>query len=104
MSFAHLADGRNYVGVFTARPLDRFLATTGRTREPFERKSERLQGQRLAGLEGGQSFPCAFPSSLIVYLADAERLLPAEDRVVAAELTLDALRGTPMAEKGSLVS
>lgn len=34
----------------------------------------------------------------VVYQADAEFLLPAEDRVVAAELLLDALAGKPLAE------
>jgi hypothetical protein len=40
------------------------------------------------------------PGASVLYRADAERLLPAEDRVVAAELLLDALAGKPMRENG----
>jgi hypothetical protein len=38
----------------------------------------------------------------IVYRADAGQLLPAEDRVVAAELLLDALAGKPVTESGGV--
>ncbi|MCX6995600.1 MAG: DUF3786 domain-containing protein [Kiritimatiellaeota bacterium] len=41
------------------------------------------------------------PGASVIYRADAERLLPAEDRVVAAELLLDALAGKPMSEERS---
>lgn len=38
------------------------------------------------------------PGASVLYRADAEGILPAEDRVVAAELVLDALAGKPIEE------
>jgi hypothetical protein len=118
VSFAHFADARTYLGVFTARTVNRFLAGAGRTAETFEGGSERLQGRRLPGPGMGYRFlllprvPVAIiryegdaelgPGATILYRADAERLLPAEDRVVAVELLLDALGGRSMAQGGGV--
>jgi hypothetical protein len=117
VSFAHFSDSRGYLSVFGKRIVDRFLATTGRTAAPFEQSSERLGGRRLDAPGVGYVFdlfprlPISLirhegddeigPGAVVLYRADAERLLPAEDRVVAAELLLDALQGKPMTEGGA---
>ena len=114
VSFSHFADCRSYLAVFGKRIVGRFLATAGRTDPEFARRSESVGGVRLPGSGVRYQFhvlprvPIAIvryegdaelaPGASVVYRADAERLLPAEDRVVAAELLLDALAGKLMGE------
>lgn len=38
----------------------------------------------------------------VIYHADAAHLLPAEDRIVAAELVIDVLNGKQLAENGGV--
>ena len=118
VSFSYFRDCHTYLSVFGKRIVGRFLATSGRTAEQFAQRSEQLGGTRLAGSGVRYRFhvlprvPIAIarydgdeevgPGASVVYQADAERLLPAEDRVVAAELLLDALSNRPMTENGGL--
>ncbi len=114
VSFSSFADGQFYAGVFAKRIIGRFLATTGRNGDEFARLSEELHAIRLPGpglayrfqvlprvpvsiirYDGDDELP---PGATVIYRADAEYLLPAEDRVVAAELLLDALAGKPVDE------
>ena len=115
VSFSYFQDCRSYLSVFGKRITERFLATTGRSGDEFVRLGEQLGGARLHGwtgfrfdifprvpitlvrYDGDDEMP---PGASIVYRADTERLLPAEDRVVAAELLLDRLAGKPMSETG----
>ena len=114
VSFGHFQDCRSYLSVFGARITGRFLATTGRTSQQFVRLAEQSGGTKVPGAGTGYRFnvlprvPITIvryegddevsPGASIIYRADVERLLPAEDRVVAAELLLDALCGKPMTE------
>lgn len=117
VSLNHFADSRSYYSVFNKRILGRFLATTGRTQERFEQASENLDAERISCTgacfrfrilprvplsiirhEGDDEFEA---SANVIYRADAGTLLPAEDRIVAAEALLDALSGKPM-EEGSV--
>ena len=116
VSFGYFQDCRSYLDVFGKRITQRFLATAGRTAAEFIRLAERAGGTRLPGSGTGYRFdvfprvPIAIvryegddelsPGASVVYRADAERLLPAEDRVVAAEVLLDQLAGKPMDETG----
>ena len=116
VSFSYFSDCRSYLSVFGKRIVGRFLATSGRTAEQFIRASEALGGVRLPGSGMRYSFnvlpriPVVIvrydgddelkAGASVVYRADAERLLPAEDRVVAVELLLDALSNKPMTENG----
>lgn len=112
VSFNHFADCRTYFSVYSKRILGRFLATIGRSGQQFEQASESLNGKRISGTgirysfnvmprvpisivryEGDEEFG---PSANVIYRADAASLLPAEDRIVAVELLLDALAGKPM--------
>lgn len=118
VSFSYFQDCRSYLSVFGKRITARFLATSGRTGAEFIRLCEQYGGTRIPGsgtayrfnvlprvpitlirYEGDDEMP---PGASIVYRADAERLLPAEDRVVAVELLLDILSGKTMAENGGL--
>ena len=116
VSLNHFADCRTYYSVFEKRIISRFLATIGRTREQFEQSSEHLYGIRTTGVGAAYRFDILprvpiivvrydeddefGPSANIIYRADAGYLLPAEDRIVAAELLLDAMSGKPL-EEGS---
>jgi hypothetical protein len=115
VSLKHFADCRGYCTVFEKRIVERFLATSGRTKERFQELSEQLQGTRISSPGIGYRFdvlprvPVTIvrhdedeefgPSASVLYQADAGHLLPAEDRIVAAELLLDALSGKPMEER-----
>lgn len=118
VSFSYFQDCRSYLSVFGKRITARFLATAGRSNLEFERLAEQYAGTRvphsgtayrfdvlprvpitIIRYEGDDEVPAG---ASILYRADAERLLPAEDRVVAAELLLDILSGKPMTEKGGL--
>lgn len=112
VSLAHFPECRGYLAVFNNRIIRRFLATSGRTAEQFERSSEQLQAERLFGPNLAFRFPVLprvpititryegdeelEPGANVIYRADAGRLLPAEDCIVAAELVLDSLLGKPM--------
>lgn len=118
VSFSYFQDCRSYLSVFGKRITARFLATSGRSTHEFIRLAELFAGTRvpssgtgfcfnvlprlpitLIRYEGDDEIPAG---ASILYRADAERLLPAEDRVVAAELLLDILAGKTMTEKGGL--
>lgn len=114
VSFSYFQDCRTYLSVFGKRIVGRFLATVGRTAGQFERAAARVGGVRLGGPGTGYGFqvfprlPVAIlrfegdeevgPGASVLYRADAQGLLPAEDRVVAAELVLDALAGKAFEE------
>ena len=108
----HFADARGYLDVYNRRIIGRFLATVGATDAGFRQCAERLHGVRIPWngtcfrffifpripltvirYEGDDEYPSG---ANIVYRADAERLLPAEDRIVAAEVLLNTLSGVPM--------
>ena len=115
VSFSFFQDCQSYLSVFGKRITARFLATAGRTPEGFIQLGEIIGGTRIPGAgiayrfnllprvpitliryEGDAEIPAG---ASILYRADAERLLPAEDRVVAAELLLDTLAGKTMTKK-----
>lgn len=112
VSFSHFQDCRTYLSVFGKRILGRFLATSGRTSEQFIKCAEQNGGTKVPSSGTGYRFnvlprvPITInrydgdeetgPGASVIYRADAENLLPAEDRVVAAELLLDVLSGKPM--------
>jgi hypothetical protein len=124
VSLAHFPDCRGYLSVFNNRIVRRFLATSGKDPEVFSERAERIGGVRLCavGAKSGAQVAAAVgyrfdvfprvpivivryagddelgPGASVVYRADAYRLLPAEDRIVAAELVLDALSGRSMEE------
>lgn len=115
VSFSYFKDCHNYLDVFGKRITARFLATSGRSSEQFSRLGEQFGGTRVPGSGTGYRFTL-FPrvpitivryegdsevsaGASIIYQADIEHLLPAEDRVVAAELLLDILAGKPMTER-----
>lgn len=117
VSFGGFQDGRGYLGVFGRRITARFLATSGRSAQEFARRGEQFSGAMVPGSGVGYRFE-VFPrvpitivryegddeigaGASVIYRADAARLLPAEDRVVAAELLLDHLSGKPMHESQS---
>lgn len=116
VSFSYFQDCRNYLSVFGKRITERFLATSGRTAQQFAQVAESCGGVKVPGSGTGYRFdilprvPVTIvryegddeirPGASVIYRADAEHLLPAEDRVVAAELLLDALSGKPMTENG----
>ncbi|MEI7899210.1 MAG: DUF3786 domain-containing protein [bacterium] len=118
VSFSYFQDCRSYLSVFGKRITERFLATSGRTAQEFVRLAEQLAGTRVPSSGTGYRFDVLprVPVTLvryegddevpagagIIYRADVERLLPAEDRVVAAEVLLDVLSGKAMAENGGL--
>lgn len=112
VSFGDFPDCRSYLSVFGKRITGRFLATSGRSAPQFAQAAATCGGVCVPGSAIGfrfdlfPRFPITIlryegddeirPGASVVYRADAERLLPAEDRVVAAELLLDALAGKPM--------
>ena len=115
VSFGHFPQSRSYLSVFENRITGRFLATIGSTPQRFEQLSLQLGGTRISGPgcgfrfdvlprvpitivrhEGDEEFG---PGANIVYRADAQRLLPAEDCVVIAELLLGALSGKPIEQE-----
>jgi hypothetical protein len=116
VSFSHFQDCRSYLSVFDRRITARFLATSGRTAQEFVRLGTQLGGTKVPGSGTGFRFnvlprvPITFvryegddeipAGASVLYRADAERLLPAEDRVVAAELLLDVLSGKAMTDTG----
>lgn len=118
VSFSYFQDCQSYLSVFGKRITARFLATSGRSAEEFSQRGEPLAGARVPGSGTGFRFDVfprvpvtliryegddeVSPGASIIYQADAERLLPAEDRVVAAELLLDILWGKPMTEMEGL--
>lgn len=116
VAFSHFEDSRGYLPVFRGRILGRFLATSGRSSAGFVLAAERAGGEPFEGPgtayrfhvlprvplviirhEGDNEFG---PGATLLYQADAGRMLPAEDRIVAAELLLDALAGKPMIAGG----
>lgn len=115
VSIGHFADCRGYLSVFGKRIIGRFLATAGRSGDQFIELSDRLGGTRLPGPGTSYRFdvlprvPITIirhegdeelgPGANVIYRADIERLLPPEDRVVIAELLLDALSGKPIEEQ-----
>ncbi len=116
VSFSYFQDCRDYLSVFGKRITGRFLATSGRSSERFAQVAEKCGGVRVSGPGTGYRFD-VFPrvpitivryegdeevaaGASIVYRADAGQLLPAEDRVVVAEVLLDTLAGKPIAENG----
>ena len=115
VSFGHFPECRGYLDVFRKRIIGRFLHTVGRSREQFEEASERLNATRVAGPGTAYRFdalprvPITIirhdgdeelgPDANVIYRADADRLLPAEDCVVIAELLLEALSGVPIQER-----
>ncbi|OFX14313.1 MAG: hypothetical protein A2Z18_11210 [Armatimonadetes bacterium RBG_16_58_9] len=114
VSFGHFHECRGYLGVFRKRIIGRFLATVGGREEQFQQACERLGATRVA--QPGISYrfnvlprvPITIvrhggddelgPDANVIYSADVEHLLPAEDCVVAAELLLDTLSGAPIHE------
>ncbi|MEI7435832.1 MAG: DUF3786 domain-containing protein [bacterium] len=118
VSFSYFQDCRSYLSVFGKRITARFLATSGRTSALFTQIAEQCAGAKVPGSGTGYSFeifprlPITIvrhegddeicPGASVIYRADAEHLLPAEDRVVAAELLLDYLSGKSMYESGGL--
>ncbi len=121
VSLGHFTDCASYLSVFNSRIIGRFLATVGRDPQLFAERAEEIGGARLDA--GGQRLasglgyrfdvfprlPIAVvryegdeelgPGAGVIYRADAQHLLPAEDRIVAAELLLDSLAGKPVEEK-----
>jgi len=114
VSLGHFADSRGYLDVFAKRIIKRFLGTVGRTAQQFEERSHELGATRVPSTgvcyrfdvfprvpimivryEGDDELG---PGANVIYRADAEHLLPAEDRVVIAELLLDTLSGKPIEE------
>ena len=114
VSLGHFADSRGYLDVFAKRIIQRFLGTAGRSAQRFAECSEKLDATRMPGpgvfyrfdvfprvpivivrYEGDDELG---PGASVIYRADAEHLLPAEDRVVVAELLLDALSGKSIEE------
>lgn len=118
VSFSEFTDCLGYVGVFAKRVIGRFLATSGRTREQFEAASLRIGGKRMAAPGVAFAFKVLprVPITVVwhagdeelgaganvIYQADAAHLLPAEDRIVTAELVIDALNGKQLAENGGV--
>lgn len=114
VSFGHFQDCRSYLTVFGKRIVGRFLATSGKSGPIFSQRAETIAATKTSAPGLGYCFHILprIPITIIlhegddeiasgasvVYRADIEQLLPAEDRVVAAELLLDVLAGKPMAE------
>lgn len=112
VSLSYFDDCRGYMSVFENRVIGRFLATVGRTEKEFEDAAKRIGGSRIDMSGCCYRFyvlprvPISFiryegdeelkPGANVLYRADAGNLLPAEDRIVAAELLLKALEGLPI--------
>ncbi|OPZ82987.1 MAG: hypothetical protein BWY76_02499 [bacterium ADurb.Bin429] len=115
VSLAAFTENRGYISVFRQRIIGRFLGTVGRTSDGFIAKSEEIGGVRYDGPGVGYRFqalprvPITLirhagddefgPDATVIYQADIERLLPAEDRVVVVELLLDTLAGKPFTDR-----
>lgn len=116
VSFSYFSDCRSYLSVFGKRITERFLHGAGRSAEHFERLAAESGGTRVPDFKTAFRFD-VFPripltivryegdeeiraGASVIYRADAEQLLPAEDRVVAAELLLDQLAGKSLNENG----
>ncbi|MHB0934845.1 MAG: DUF3786 domain-containing protein [Armatimonadota bacterium] len=114
VTLTHFADARGYLSVYNGRIIGRFLGTVGRTDAGFRQAAESVGAVSLAlsgtsyrfdvfprlpitviRYEGDEDFP---PGANIVYRADAGQLLPAEDRIVIAEVIIDSLSGKAMFE------
>ena len=114
VTLTHFADARGYLSVYNGRIIGRFLGTVGCTDAGFRQAAERVGAVSLPSsgtsyrfdvfprlpvtvirYEGDEDFP---PGANIVYRADAGRLLPAEDRIVVAEVIIETLSGKPMCE------
>jgi len=109
VTLTHFADARGYLSVYNGRIIGRFLGAVGRTDAGFRQAAERVGAVpvswngacyrfdvfprlpiKVIRYEGDEDFP---PGANIVYHADAGRLLPAEDRIVVAEVIIDVLAG-----------
>lgn len=114
VSLAHFTDNRGYLEVFGKRIVNRFLKTIGITSERFIQVSNSHMGTLIpsTGLcykfdllprvpiaiirhDGDDEFG---PGANVIYRADIENLLPAEDRIVAVELLLNTLSGASIDE------
>lgn len=112
VTLSHFADARGYLAVYDKRIIGRFLATVGATEERFRERAERLHAiavpwsgtcfrfmifprvpLTVIRYEGDEEYP---PGANFVYRADAEHLLPAEDRIVVAEALINTLSGASM--------
>jgi len=112
VTLSHFADARGYLAVYNKRIIGRFLATVGATDEGFRQRAEQLHATAvpwngtcfrftifprvpltIVRYEGDEEYP---PGANIIYRADAEHLLPAEDRIVAAETLINTLSGVPL--------
>lgn len=118
VSFGDFTDSLGYASVFAKRVIGRFLATSGRNGEQYEAAGRRIGGRRLMTPEIAFTFEVLprVPLTIIrhegdedlgaganvIYHADAAHLLPAEDRIVAAELVIDALNGKQLREHGGV--
>jgi len=115
VTLTHFADARGYLSVYNGRIIGRFLGTVGRTDAGFRQAAERVGAVQIPWngacyrfdifprlpikvirYEGDDDFP---PGANIVYQADAGHLLPAEDRIVVAEVIIDVLAGKPLFER-----
>ncbi|MCX8052569.1 MAG: DUF3786 domain-containing protein [Armatimonadetes bacterium] len=113
-ALGHFTDCRSYVSVFNNRIVRRFLATAGKDAKLFAERAEQIGGVLLERPGMAYSFsvlprvPIVIvryegdyelgPGASVIFRADAEHLLPAEDRIVAAELLLDSLSGKSIDE------
>jgi len=114
VTLTHFADARGYLSAYNGRIIARFLGTVGRTDAGFRQAAERVGAVPLPSsgtsyrfdifprlpitvirYEGDEDFP---PGANIVYRADAGHLLPTEDRIVVAEVIIEALSGKPLYE------
>lgn len=112
MTLSHFADARGYLDVYNRRIIGRFLKSCGASDAVFCERAERVGGERVpwngtcyrftlfprvpltvVRYDGDDEYP---PGANIIYRADAAHLLPAEDRIVAAEVLLNMLSGVPM--------
>jgi len=114
VTLAHFPDARGYLSVYNKRIIGRFLGTVGRTDAGFRQAAERVGATPIAWSGACYRFdvfprlPITFirydgdeespPGANIVYRADAGRLLPAEDRIVVAEVIIEILSGKPLYE------
>lgn len=112
VTLRYFADDRGYLAAFNKRIIERFLATVGATDEGFRQNAEQLHATAIPWngtcfrftifprfpitvyrYEGDEEYP---PGANFSYRADAEFLLPAEDRIVAAETLINTLSGVPL--------
>ena len=112
VTLSHFADARGYLAAYDRRIIKRFLTTVGATDEEFRQRAAQLHATEIPWngtcfrftifprlpltvirYEGDEEYP---PGANIIYRADAQYLLPAEDRIVAAEMLINTLSGVPM--------